>query len=220
MWKSPNIRDHVKEYTDFRLGNMINYYRFNARIDSVGEYDYVYTGKYDELIIPDISTDYLVTRLSELVNKADVLKFEPEIDYQSVSLSHIRYNNILLYQIILFLNSVSSNALFTSDNLKKLLLLTQQQLNEFLLDKNKKSPRTLKKIENVTSYEELVTKQEKNSEDPQQNVDDWLNKKITNNVFTDIQKTNLYKLLVKELGKEYVEKLIIALTKYEKRKRV
>lgn len=220
MWKSPNIKDHVKEHTDFRLGNMVNYYKFNARLDSVGEYDYVYTGKYDEVIVPDISTDYLVTRLSELINKADVLKFEPEIDYQASALSFIRYNNVILYQIILFLNSVSSNASFTSTNLKNLLLLTQQQLNEFLLDRNKKSPRTLKKIENVTSYEELINKKAVNSEDPQQDIDDWLNKKITNTNFTNIQSTNLYKLLVKEFGKEYVENLVIVLSKYEKRKKV
>jgi hypothetical protein len=126
----------------------------------------------------------------------------------------------LLYQFVLFLNRLSSNADFTIEKLKNILLLTQDQVNEFLLNKNKKSPRTLRKVENVKTYEELVDKMENNSEDPQQAVDDWLNIKIPTANFTDIQDTPFYQLLVSEFGEKFVTNLVTLLDKYEKRKKV
>ena len=33
MWRSPDIREHVKEHTDFRMGNVLNYHKFNAKTD-------------------------------------------------------------------------------------------------------------------------------------------------------------------------------------------
>ncbi len=220
MWRSPDIREHVKEHTDFRMGNVLNYHKFNAKTDSVGEYDYVYAGEYNELIVPDISADHLMVRLTEMINKADILKFESEANYQSPIISNLRYSNVLLYQFVLFLNRLSSNADFTIEKLKNILLLTQDQVNEFLLNKNKKSPRTLRKVENVKTYEELVDKMENNSEDPQQAVDDWLNIKIPTANFTDIQDTPFYQLLVSEFGEKFVTNLVTLLDKYEKRKKV
>ncbi len=220
MWKSPDIREHVKEETDFRMGNVINYQRFNARTDSVGDYDYVYAGEYNELIIPDISADQLMVRLTEMMNKADMLQFEADANYQSPIISNLRYSNVLLYQFVLFLNRLATNADFTIDKLKNILLLTQEQVNEFLLNKNKKSPRTLRKVENVKTYEELLDKMKKNSEDPQQAIDDWLNIKIPTSDFTNIQDTPFYKLLVSEYGEKFVTNLVTLLDKYEKRKKV
>ncbi len=220
MWNSPDIREHVKEHTDFRMGSIIHYYKFNTKTDSVGEYDYVYAGEYNELIVPDISAEYLMIRLSELINKADVMKFESEANYQSPIISNLRYSNVLLYQFVLFLNRISSNADFTIDKLKDIFLLTQEQLNEFLLDKNRKSPRTLKKIDNITVYETLIKKMEQNSEEPQQAVDDWLNIKIPTANFTNIQDTPFYQLLVSEFGEKFVTNLVTLLDKYEKRKKV
>lgn len=217
MWGSPDIRDHVKEQTDFRLGNVLNYYLFNARTDSVGEYDYVYAGEYDEVIVPDISANNLVNKLQELLNSADIMPFTSEANYQSSNIAYVRYNNVTLYQLILFLNRISNNADFNDDNLKTLYLLTQNQVNEFLLNRNNKPPRTARRIDTVEDFGNLLHKINMNNADPTKAVDDWLNVKITNTDFTDIQKTPFYQLLVDTYGEKFITNLVTQLDKYVRR---
>lgn len=217
MWSSPDVRDHVKEETDFRIGRILTSVLFSSNTKNVGDYEYVYAGKYNALQIPDISSDELMKRMEELVSISKEYTFVNDANYKSSIIANSRYGSVLLYQMVLFVNKLSSNAQFTTDNLKKLYLMDKDQMNEFLISQKHRSPRTLKKVSNVDDYKDLLEKIAINSSDPEVALDDWLNAKIKNFDFTDIQENPLYQKLLDDVGEERIVELITKLVKYKKR---
>jgi len=217
MWSSPDVREHVREQTDFRIGRILTALLFSASTETVGDYEYVYAGKYNALEVPDISADGLMKRLEELLSISKEYTFVPEADFKSPIIANSRYGSVLLYQLVLFLNKIPSNSKFTTDYVKKLYLLDKDQINNFLISNKSKSPRTLKKVSNIDDYRDLLQRIASNSSDPEIALDDWLNTKIPNFDFTDVQTTPLYQKLLEEIGEEKIVELITKLVKYKKK---
>lgn len=217
MWESPNIKDHVEEYTDLSLNHFITASRYDNVKDKIGDYDYIYAGEYTELIIPDVSINELIEKINELIFIAEQKKFTPNADYQAPNLSFLRYDSITLYHIILFVNKIMTNANFHTNKLKDIFLLSQQQLHDLILKRSKKMPRTLRPVKTAQEYQILSDEIRRRSNETEQTITDWFNIKITNYNFTNIQNTNLYKLLETEFGVDYLKQLVTKLTKYRKR---
>ena len=110
-----------------------------------------------------------------------------------------------------------TNANFHTNKLKDIFLLSQQQLHDLILKRSKKMPRTLRPVKTAQEYQILSDEIRRRSNETEQTITDWLNIKITNYNFTNIQNTNLYKLLETEFGVDYLKQLVTKLTKYRKR---
>ncbi len=217
MWTSPDVREHVIEYTDFSISKFINSYKYTMKEDKVGSYDYVYAGEYDELVIPDVAINTLIDRLQELIHIAEQKTFSTDANYQSPNLSFVKYDNVTLYQFILFVNRIATNSNFNIDKLNIVYLLTSEQLNDILLDRNSTYPKTLKKINNSRDYDEIQTVLKTTKNNSVDEIEYWLNQKITNYNFADIKDNHIYTLLETEMGRSFIVKLITKLNKYRKR---
>jgi hypothetical protein len=219
MWSSPDIRQHVKEYTDFKISKIMNFWQFNSKVQIQDQYEYVFAGEYEQLILPDISVNNLRDKLEEFIDIADRQDFTMDADFKSPHIAHLRYGNILFYQLILFVNRLSSNADFNIDKIKEVFLLTASTVNDLILSHNKRGIRTAKKIENIEEYELMLEKIKENSKEPKKKTSEWLNIKIPTYDFSEIEEHPLYNKLINDLGEDYIVKVISKLNKYKKIKK-
>lgn len=217
MWNSPDIRDHVKEESDFRIGKMIDRLKFESETREIGDYEYVYTGEYIYLDIPDISAEKIMEKVNQMIDLSEKYDFQPESDYRSPEVAYGKYNNVTFFPFILLINKIPTNARFKSDIYPKLRLLSEEQIRDILIPKTGRSSHTAKVVENPETYEEIYNNYIKNATDPDTAVDDWLNIKISNFDFTDVQNTNLFQKLKDTIGEEKLLKYISKMDKYKKK---
>ena len=219
MWSSPDIRQHVKEYTDFKISKIMNFWQFNSKVQIQDQYEYVFAGEYEQLILPDISVNGLRDKLEEFIDIAERKEFTMDADFKAPHIAHLRYGSMLFYQILLFVNRLSSNADFNIDKIKEVFLLTASTVNDLILSHNKRGVRTAKKIENIEEYESMLEKIKENSKEPKKKTSEWLNIKIPTYDFSEIEEHPLYNKLINDLGEDYIVKVISKLNKYKKIKK-
>lgn len=219
MWSSPDIRQHVKEYTDFKISKIMNFWQFNSKVQIQDQYEYVFAGEYEQLILPDISVNNLRDKLEEFIDIAERKEFTMDADFKAPHIAHLRYGSMLFYQILLFVNRLSSNADFKIDKIKEILLLSATIVNDLILSHNKRGVRTAKKIENIEEYESMLEKIKENSKEPKKKTSEWLNIKIPTYDFSEIEEHPLYNKLINDLGEDYIVKVISKLNKYKKIKK-
>ncbi len=218
MWNSPDIRDHVKEESDFRIGKMIDRLTFESKTKEIGDYEYVYTSTYVNMEIPDISAEKIVEKVNQMIDLAEEYDFQPESDYRAPEVAYGKYNNVTFFPFVLLVNKIPSNARFKSDIYPKLKLLSEEQIREILIPKAGKAPHTVKPIDNPEEFEKIYNDYIKDVQDPNTAIDDWLNIRIPNFDFTDVQNTNLFKKLVDTIGEEKVLEYISKLDKYQRKR--
>jgi len=219
MWSSPDIKDHVKETSDFRIKNFTKYLKFKTNTQTVGEYEHVNVGDYLNLIVPDVSsTTVLIQKLSELLDSSTSYEFIPAADYQTPNIAAFRYDNTTLFPILLFLNNVMSNADFTSDKLTNVNIINKNKLRDIIMDVTELNEHTIKEVQSQEEFDELESKCIETANETDIGIEEWLNIKVTNHNFTGVQDTPLYQKLVDEYGEKTIKTLITKLTKYRKQK--
>lgn len=217
MWDNPDVFKHVTEYTDFRMGKLIDNITFKSNNIDVGDYKYVYAGQYTQIYCPDISADKLMSRTKELVEKSEQFKFIPEADYKSSILSYMKYNNVLMYQMILLVNELATNSEFNSDNLKDINILPYDDINDLILNVTNTNAKTVKSVTVLEQYEELMEFERETLEDPDVNIEEWLSIKIPLLNFENIKESPEYNRLKSELGDAVLIKYITKMDKYKKK---
>ena len=217
MWESPSIREHVREEMDFRLGKLMNTLTFDAGKTSVGEYDYVYAGLYEKITSSDFSADKLINNIHELRYIAEEYDFSANITYKSPTISFIRYNVSFFYQMILLLNNIPSNASFVEGKAAKVNVLDRDQLYNFISKATMNISRTVRKITTIEDMEMIKQALAEQYTDSASAVDEWLNIKIPNTSFDNIQESPEYQKLIDEYGEKIVSLYVTNLDKYRRR---
>lgn len=197
----------------------MNFWQFNSKVQIQDQYEYVFAGEYEQLILPDISVNSLRDKLEEFIDIAERKEFTMDADFKAPHIAHLRYGSMLFYQILLFVNRLSSNADFKIDKIKEILLLSATIVNDLILSHNKRGVRTAKKIENIEEYERMLEKIKENSKEPKKKTSEWLNIKIPTYDFSEIEEHPLYNKLINDLGEDYIVKVISKLNKYKKIKK-
>lgn len=216
MWQSPNVADHVDEYSEYRIRSILDFQDFDSKEEDVGDYKYIYTGKYKKLTSPDIAADKLMKNIEQLNYLSEEYTFPSLGDFKSSVVSYNKYGNVFLYPILLAINKTFTNAHFNNKKLKKMLVLHESQMFNFIAKNSKNFARTVEKLETSDDYTELYKTMAEDYLDNSTAVDDWLNLKIPNTDFEDIQYTPEYEKLVNELGEDKVQDVISLLDKYQR----
>jgi len=218
MWTSPDIREHVKEESDFRIGKVIEKLTIEATGKSVEEYKYVYVGdSLTYLNVPDISISFLLDKIDQVVETTKQYNMSPDMDYKSPVLAYDEYNNITFFILVLLLNKIATNANFRSDYYPNIKLLSNEQIKDILISKKQSNSYTAKEITSPEEFIEIYEEYIKNGKDPETSIDNWLNIKIPNFDFTDIQNTPAFKKLVDEIGLDKLTQYVYILSKYIKK---
>jgi len=216
MWTSPSIRDHVIEDSDYRLGKLINTVRFDAGEQSVGDYRYVYSGKYSYIEVPDFSADKIMNNIHELRHIAEEYTFTPEAELKSPSVAHTLYGVSYYFPMVLVLNNIPSNALFTYSKTSTLQLLAKEQLFNFISEASLNRSRTVRKITNIEEMDDIKEALSEQYKDTANAIDEWLEVKIPNADFENIQDTPEYQRLLDEYGLYKLEDYVSRLDKYRR----
>jgi hypothetical protein len=217
MWNSPDIRDHVNEESDFRIGKLINRLTFESETREIGDYEYTYTGEYTYLDIPDISAEKIMEKVNQMTDLADEYDFKSDSDYRSPEVAYGKYNNVTFYPFILLINKIPTNARFKSDIYPKLKLLSEEQIRDILIPKSSNKSHTAKRVESTEEFERIYNDNIKKSTDPESAIDDWLKIKIPNFDFSNIQNTKAYEKLKNEIGETKLLEYIKKMDKYHKK---
>lgn len=217
MWTSPDIREHVKEESDFRVGKVIDTLKIEATARTVEDYKYVYVGDYMIYInVPDVSISLLLDKINQIVETTKEYDLTSDMDYKSPVVAYEEYNNTTFFLLILLLNKIATNANFRSEYYPKIKMLTDEQIKDILISGKIINSYTAKEITSPEEFIEIYNEYIKNANDPETAVDDWLNIKIPNFDFTNIQDTPEFKKLEEEIGHDKLINYIYILSKYIK----
>lgn len=214
MWKSPDIKEHVKETSDFLISNLVSYETYTSKnISELVDFDYEFLGDYEEVEVPDFSINALLDNQEELKNQSKEYDAINDINYKPQLLSNIKYDNVLYYQFVLFLNDIFSTADFNTSKLNKINLVDRSVILDTLYKYLKSSNTTIKQINDI----DILNDTEITNISKKDNYDVWMKEKIRYDTDINLEGTAEYQRVLNIIGKTELDKIISNLMKYKKR---
>lgn len=209
--------DHVSEFEQNRIGNILTYINFSTRPSNYPGYKDVTKGAKTTLNVPDISSDNLFTKIDELQHYSDIAQFDEGYNYHSGNVSNNRHQNPLLYQLVLLGNKISTNANFNQEKIQYLRLLNSQQVTNLLLKVNTTGELGAREIEDPANIQLLEENFNNNISQPNETVVETLNNNIPTTEFSnDLIDTPQYRTVLRYLGQNKLNEMIGKLNRYQK----
>lgn len=218
MWSSPDVLKHVKEETDLKLSSLLRVLSFNVMGEPIGEYEHVPQGKYQKITFRDVSDSILMNSLEELVHTAKEYPMLPDLDKKSPLAAYYQYDNVTYFPLILLVNKIGTNADYTQSNFSDTYkMLSKANVISLMKHADMDYAVTMKEVANPDALKEIMTAYFTSLSDSSTAVDKWLNLNIPTHDFTDVEKTDLYQLLVSEIGESALIEYISRLDVYRRR---
>lgn len=218
MWSSPDVLKHVKEETDLKLSSLLRELSFNMMGDPIGEYEHVPQGKYQKIIIRDANDSILMNKLEELAHSAKEYNMLQDLEKKSSLAAFYQYDNVSYYPLILLVNKIGSNSDYTQDNFPKTYkMLSKADVISLMKESDMNYAVTMKEVSSPDALKEIMTSYFSSLSDSSTAVDKWLNLNIPTHDFTDVDQTELYALLISEIGESTLIDYISRLDVYRRR---
>lgn len=217
MWDTPDVANHIKERSDYRMHNLFEKLIINAEQEYVGEYKYDTTGEnITKLEIYDVSCPALMEKYEELRDMAYTYNMKFTDNYQTPAIAYDQYQNVTLNSLILLMNRMYSNAEFVMDTSEEYKMLDPNDVTNLILRIDDQNAQAVTEVTDAEEYAQHIKKlnQKRDDHDP---VLDRLFSNRFNKELKDVENSLGYKKLCKEIGEDEVKKRLMKLTSYYKK---
>ena len=217
MWDTPDVANHIKERSDYRMHNLFEKLIINAEQEYVGEYKYDTTGEnVTKLEIYDVSCPALMEKYEELRDMAYTYNMKFTDNYQTPAIAYDQYQNVTLNSLILLMNRMYSNAEFVMDTSEEYKMLDPNDVTNLILRIDDQNAQAVTEVTDAEEYAQHIKKlnQKRDDHDP---VLDRLFSNRFNKELKDVENSLGYKKLCKEIGEDEVKKRLMKLTSYYKK---
>lgn len=217
MWASPDIKEHVKEDSDFRIGKVIKRFSADSNNKNVGDFKYVMAGRYTYMSIPDLSPDEFFVKLREVATSdGEKYNFSDSSEYRTAAIADANYHNSAMFPVILLTNDLFSNSDFNKTNLPEVVMLSQQKVSDIILQQTNNYSRTIKEFSGADQQKVVDDSLKIAKHEEDDNIITWMNTKVPNHDFNILKDNPMADYILNTVGADTLVDYVTRIDKYRR----